>query len=121
MRFLKTVHKWFMSVVLMITLISFSGVSSTVTNFSTVQIELVSNRYNVDNAKVLYGDAKFNSRQNIIYNQYTDFTFGSLLKGHNFNFSVTFKSQKETILQFNEFHNTLQQNLIAQIHSSNFK
>ena len=115
---LKTVHKWFAGILLLATLVSFSGVSSVATNFTKTQTELVSNSNLFDITSVLYYDDVFNSSQNIIYNQYTVFNFSCFLIRHHFDFSITFKIQKEAVLQFKDFNSILQQNLIAQEHSN---
>ena len=116
---LKALHKWFTSVALLAAIVSFSGFTNASSNFQKPQTELVYNANGFNDASDFYYSQLFNSSKNQIYNQYTVFNFKCFLINHHLDFSITIKTQKETVLQFNDFNNILQQNLIAQVHSIN--
>lgn len=115
----KCIQKLSASVVLLITLISFSGFSSANVNIQVTQTELFTSRHSVDYSKIKTYRVFNNNSKNISYNQYTVFNFKSLLNTFNIDFSVYFKTQKETTLQFIDLNNSLKQNLIAQALSKN--
>lgn len=115
----KCIQKLSASVVLLITLISFSGFSNANENIQVTQTELFTSRHSSDYSKIKTYHIFNNNSKNISYNQYTVFNFKSFLNTFNIDFSVCFKTQKETTLQFIHLNNSLKQNLIAQGLSKN--
>ncbi|MDO5977971.1 hypothetical protein [Flavivirga spongiicola] len=121
---LKRIQNIFSYLVLLITLVSFSGFTSISSNYEKPQIELPVSKYRSSQSTVKQHNPftkKFKKFKKVAYNQYLVFSFKSLLNIHTFNFNITLKSQKETILQFENYNNLLEQNLIAQTHTRNSK
>ena len=110
----KGIQKLFASVILLTTLIAFSGFSNANENIQITQTELVTRKHSHDYSRIkTYRILKSNSKK-VTYNQYTIFNFKSLLNAFNFDFCVRYKTQKETILQLIDLNNIHKQNLIAQ-------
>ena len=107
-------------IILLLSLVSASGLTGISTNFERQKTELVSSKPSVKNTSVALYKTSARVYQTVIYNHYTIFNFKCLLNKQLFDFSLTLKSQKETTLQFLK-HKLLEQNLIAQINTSNYK
>ncbi len=118
--FLKRLHKWLASIALLAVIVSFSGFTNYPSSYHKTQIELVVN--STSNNQTTSKSFTFLKRspQSFTFNQYTRFCFKWLLSTHQYNFSIILKSQKETVLQFNK-KMLLEQNLIAQIFSSDYQ
>ncbi len=99
---------------LLITLVSFSGFTSVSSNYERPQTELLVSKYRSDDSTVKEYQPLTKRSQKVAFNQYIVFSFKSLLNMHAFDFNLTFKSQKEAILLFENCNNLLEQNLIAQ-------
>ncbi|GAA3616176.1 hypothetical protein Q4Q39_01365 [Flavivirga amylovorans] len=99
---------------LLITLVSFSGFTSVSSNYEKPHTELLVSK----NKNSLSTDKQYKilseRSQKIVFNQYIVFSFKSLLNIHILDFDITFKSQEEAILRFENYNNLLEQNLIAQ-------
>ncbi len=117
---LKGLHKWFASIALLAVIVSFSGFINYPSSYHKTQTELVIN--NTSSLQTTSKSFTFlkHSPQSISFNQYTTFCFKWLLSTHQYNFSITLKSQRETVLQFNK-QMFLEQNLIAQIFSNDYQ
>lgn len=118
--FLKGLHKWLASIALLAVIVSFSGFTYYPSSYHKTQTELVINNTSSHQATSKSFSFLKRSSQNITFNQYTTFCFKWLLNTHQYNFSITLKSQKEAILQFNK-QMFLEQNLIAQIFSDDYQ
>ncbi|GAA4887292.1 hypothetical protein GCM10023311_08790 [Flaviramulus aquimarinus] len=105
---------------LLITLITFSGFTYTSSNFEKTQTELVVFSHEDYNSSVEAFQYSTKVLKYISYNPYLIFNFKGLLNLHYFNFVVTLKHQKKTVLQFLN-HFNLEQNLIAQTHSIHYQ
>ncbi|WP_298555347.1 hypothetical protein [uncultured Algibacter sp.] len=105
---------------LLLSLVSASGFTSTSTNYESPKTELVSKNTPIESTSFVkyYSFAK--TYQTLIFNPFIVFNFKCLLKIHSFDFSITLKSQKETTLQSLEYP-FLEQNLIAQINMSKYQ
>lgn len=116
--FLKGLHKWLASITLLAVIVSFSGFTNYTSYPQKPQIELVVSNTSVN--LVTTRSFKFlkHSNQSVAFNQYTTFCFKWFLYAQKYTLNITFKSQKEIVLQLNN-HLFLEQNLIAQIFSSN--
>ncbi len=104
----------FSYLVLLITLVSFSVPTSVSSNYERPQTELLVSKYRSDDSTVKEYQPLTKRSQKVAFNQYIVFSFKSLLNMHAFDFNLTFKSQKEAILLFENCNNLLEQNLIAQ-------
>ena len=109
----KSIQKLLASVVLLTTLISFSGFSNANNNIQIPQTELITNTHSHDYSRIKRYRILKKSSKKVTYNQYIIFNFKSLLKAINFDFHIRFKTQKETVLQFTDLNNLLQKNNIA--------
>ena len=118
---LKRIQNIFSYLVLLITLASFSGFTSISSNYEKPQTELLVSKYRSSQSAVKQYNPFAKKFKKVVYNQYIVFSFKSLLNIHAFNFNITLKSQKETILQFENYNNLLEQNLIAQTHTRHSK
>ncbi|MDD7886475.1 hypothetical protein [Flavivirga sp. 57AJ16] len=114
---LKRIQNILSCLTLLITLVSFSGFTSVSSNYEKPQTELLVSKYKSNHSTDKQYKPFTKNFQKVICNQYLVFSFKSLLNIHTFNFSITLKSQKETILQFENYNNLLKQNLIAQTHT----
>ena len=106
---------------LLISLVSFSGFTSMSSNYEKPQTELFVSEYKSSHSTAKQYKPLTKRSQKVSFNQYLVFSFKSLLNIHAFDFTVTLKSQKETILQFENYNNLLEQNLIAQTHTRHSK
>ncbi|GAA3637400.1 hypothetical protein [Flavivirga jejuensis] len=114
MIFLRSVQHIFSFLVLLITLVSFSGFTNVSYNHEKPQTELFVNKNKSRHSTVKQYKPLAKQAQKVTNNQYIVFSFKSLLNSHAFDFNISFKSQKEIILQFEDYNNLLEQNLIAQ-------
>ncbi len=112
----KGIQKLLSSVVLLVTLISFSGFSNANKSIQITKTELVIGNRSLDYSRAKTFNFLNNNLKKITHNQYIFFNFKSLLNTVNFNFSICFKTQKKVILQFIGLNSLLQQNLIAKTH-----
>ncbi|TGV02092.1 hypothetical protein [Flavivirga rizhaonensis] len=113
----KSIQNIFNCLALLITLVSFSGFTSVSFNYEKPQTELLVSKYKNNNSSVKQYKPFTKKAQKVVLNQYIVFSFKSLLNIHAFDFNITLKSQKKTILQFENYNNLLEQNLIAQTHT----
>lgn len=113
----KRIQTFLSSLFLVLTLVAFSGFTGTSTNYQKPQTELVTNSNSVWSS-VKKNNNLNSSQLKVSFNQYAIFSFNWFLKTKNFDFNITFKSQKETVLQFTNFNSILKQNLIAKIHTN---
>jgi hypothetical protein len=111
---LKTIHKLFGFIALFLTLTSFSGYVNYDSCFEKTPVELVTQKSQFDLETINYCEVHSYKSQQVYFNQYTVFSFRSLLKSFNFNVLITLKSQGEAELQFRNFNSILERNLIAQ-------
>lgn len=119
---LKRIPNIFSSLVLLITLVSFSGFTGiSSSNYEKPQTELFVSKHKSSHSTVKQYKALTKRSQKVVFNQFLVFSFKSLLNSHAFDFTVTLKSQKETILQFENYNNLLEQNLIAHTHTCHSK
>lgn len=116
---LKGLHKWLTSIALLAVIVSFSGFTDYQSYPQKPQTEIVVSNTSINPVTSKSFNFLKQSTQNISYNQYTTFCFKWLLYSEQYNLNITFKSQKEMALQFNK-HLFLKQNLIAQIHTSDY-
>ena len=116
---LKALYKWITSVALLAAIVSFYGVSPGISNFQKTQTELVDNARSFKTTSGFHYNQLSNSSEKQTYNRYIVFKFKCFLIKHNFNFNITFKTQKGNILQFENYNTILEQNLIAQLYSNN--
>lgn len=116
----KRISLFFSSLLLIISLVSVSGFAPVLSNYETPKTELVNSISTIENASVAQYKSPTKTHQTVIYNQFMVFNFKCLLNIHYFDISLTFKSQKEATLKFLEYQ-LLEQNLIAQINTSNYK
>ena len=86
-------------------------------NYERPQTEIFVSKYKNGHSTVKQYKSLTKRTQKVVSNQYLVFSFKSLLNIHAFDFNITLKSQKETILQFENYNNLLEQNLIAQTHT----
>lgn len=115
----KGIQKLFASVVLLASIISFSGFSNGNERVQIPQTELVSSCHSYDYSTIKEYRLLKESSKKITYNQYIIFNFKSLLNTFDFDFHVRLKTQKETTLQFINLNSSLKQNLIAKALSKN--
>ena len=114
---LKRIQNIFSCLALLISLASFSGFTSISFNYEKPQTELFVSKYKNNHSTDKQCKSFARNFQKVICNQYIVFNFKSLLNIRALNFNITLKSQKETILQFENYNNLLEQNLIAQTHT----
>ncbi len=119
MLFVKNIQKFLASVVLLTTLMSFSGFNYIAESVQIAQTEVLTHGHTYDYSKIKVYQSPKKILKKITYNQYTLFSFKSLLRTYNFGFNIHFKTQKETALQFIKFNTILEQNLIASTLSKN--
>ncbi len=115
----KRIQLFFSSLILLISLASFSGFTGVSTQTQKPQTELLTSTNSI------WTYVKQNNYLNttplkVNFNQYTVFSFKFFLNRQLLDFNITLKAQKETTLQFLQ-HRLLEQNLIAQINTSNYK
>ncbi|NMH87828.1 hypothetical protein [Flavivirga algicola] len=114
---IRRIQNIFSYLALLITLVSFSVPTSVSSNYDKPQTELLVSKYRSDDSTVKEYLPLAKRPQKVVFNQYLIFSFKSLLNNHIFDFNLTFKSQKEAILQFENYNNLLEQNLIAQTYT----
>lgn len=115
---LKGLHKWISSIALLAVIVSLSGFTDYQSYPQKPQTELVISNTSINPVKARAFKFLKHSNHSVTFNQYTTFCFKWFLHAQKYSLNVTFKSQKENVLQFNK-HLFLEQNLIAQIFSSN--
>ena len=116
---LKRIQLFFSSLMLLISLVSFSGFIGVSTQIQKPQTELVISTNSI------WTSAKQNNHlhttsSKVSFNQHTVFSFKFFLNKQLLDINVTLKSQKETTLQFLKYQ-FLEQNLIAQINTSKYQ
>lgn len=104
---------------LLLTLLSFSGFVPVSANCQKPTTELLAEKPQANKKLIPYSKASLNTVEKHVFNKYIVFNFKCLVSVFNFDFTVRFKSQKETVLKLVNFHSILERNLIAQQHSSN--
>jgi hypothetical protein len=118
---LKALYKWFTSVALLAAIVSFYGVSPGMSNFQKTQTELVDNAKSFKTTSDFHYNQLSNYSEKQAYNQYIVFNFKCFLVKHQFDFNITFKSQKGKILLFENYNTLLEKNLIAQLYYNNLQ
>jgi len=115
----KKIQLFFSSLMLLVSLVSFSGFTGISTEIQKPQTELFTSTNSI------WASANQNSHlhrtsSKVSFNQHTVFSFKFFLNKQLLDFDVILKSQKETTLQFLEYQ-ILEQNLIAQINTSKYQ
>ncbi|AUP80398.1 hypothetical protein [Flavivirga eckloniae] len=121
MSYLKRIPNIFSCLVLLISLVSFSGFTGISSNYEKPQTELVVSKHNRNESNTKTYKTSSKRVHKVVFNEYIVFSFKSLLNIHTFNFTITLKSQKKNILEFEDYDTLLKQNLIARAHSTNSK
>ena len=113
---LKNIKALFGCLALLVILITASGFTGTINNYQKPQTEqITTSRPNSHNHTAYYINT---TPLKVTHNQYTIFSFKSLLSLQYFNFTVQFKSQRKAVMQFVNFNSILEQNLIAKTQSN---
>ncbi|WP_298236838.1 hypothetical protein [uncultured Algibacter sp.] len=113
------IHRLLTGFVLLLTLLSFSGFAPASTNYQKPITELLVEKPQTDKKLITFSKVSLNTLKKHVFNKYIVFNFKCLVSALNFDLTVRFKSQNETVLKLVNFHNILEQNLIAHQHSSN--
>ncbi len=118
MKSVKSIKKLLTSVVLLASILSFSGFTNYPSFYQKPQTELVLSNPTFNKVTTKQFTLLSSASQKTQVNQYVLFNFKSLLQVHKFSFSITFKSQKKVQLEINNL-TVLEQNLITQVFSNN--
>lgn len=115
----KRIQFFFSSLILIISLVSFSGFTGVSTQIQKPQTELLTSTNSI------WTSAKENNYLSttplkVSLNQYTVFSFKLFLNRQLLDFNITLKSQKKATIQFLKYQ-LLEQNLIAQINTSDYQ
>ena len=116
---LRRLHKWFTYIALLAVVLSFSGFTSIITNYQKPQTELVHNTNSIYDSLVKQYKSLHSVLTKVSSNPYTFFSSKNLLNKQHLNFSVKIKSQKEKFLEFTNYNDILEQNLIAKSQAQN--
>ena len=115
----KRIQLFFSSLMLLISLVSFSGFTDVSTQIQKRQTELLTST-NSKWTSAKQDNYLYKTSSKVSFNQYTVFSFKLFLNRQLLDFDVRLKSQKETTLQFLKYQ-VLEQNLIAQINTNNYQ
>ena len=115
---IKRIQHFFSSLMLLVSLVSFSGFTGT-TQIQKPQTELLTSTNSIWTS-ANQNDYLYTTSSKFSFNQHTIFNFKLFLTRQLLDIEVTLKSQKETTLQFLEYQ-FLERNLIAQINTSKYQ
>lgn len=115
----KKIKLYLSSLILFISLVSFSGFTGVSTQVQKPQTELLSNTTSIW-ASAKQNVQLYTTSSKVSFTQHHVFSFKCFLNQQLLNYDVTFKSQKKITLHFLKYQ-FLEQNLIAQINTSTYQ
>lgn len=116
MLLLKHIKSTITSLLLLITLLSFSGFIGAPSHHVNPQIELFCNAQKKHETKTKHYTYLTTHSQKVLINQYTVFNFKRLLNTQLIDYSLSFKSQEEITLEFLDLKH-IEQHYIVKTHS----